>query len=88
MVLGFSSTSFCNISGGPSEIPTTLALEPPDWWLGRVGVEEPQDERGGVPPDSIPGSLLDQLSDCPDGRAPARLIGQMDQLTRKDHRIR
>ncbi|MXQ93244.1 hypothetical protein E5288_WYG003587 [Bos mutus] len=29
-----------------------------------------------------------QLSDCPDGRAPARLIGQMDQLTRKDHRIR
>ena len=53
--------------GAPARFQPCRPLEPPDWWLGQVGVEEPQDERRGVPPDSILGSLLDQLSNCLDG---------------------
>ena len=63
-------------------------LEPPDWWLCPAGVKEPPEEQGGAPADGIPGSLSDPCSDSPDGRAPAGLIGGMDQLTRSGHRIR
>ena len=35
-----------------------------------------------MPPDGIPGSLLDQCSDSPDGRDPTGLTGGMDQLAR------
>ena len=42
MVLGFSTTSFCNISGGPSEIPTMPAP-----WAARL-VALPR-WRGGAP---------------------------------------
>ena len=60
---GFSSTGFCNISGGPSEIPSHQPLELPDWWLGLAGAKEPRDQQGGTPLDGILGSLLDRCSD-------------------------
>ena len=63
-------------------------LEPPDCWLGCAGAKEPQDNRGGMAPDGILGSLSDRCSDSSDGRAPTELIGGTDQLTRNDHRIR
>ena len=87
VVLGFSSTGFCNISGGPSKI-ATMPPEPPDWLLSRVGVEEPRKGRGGTPPGGILGSLLDQRSDSPGSLALTGLIGGMDQLTRNGHRIK
>ena len=62
-------------------------LQSLDWWLGPAGAKEPQNERGGAPHDSILGSLSDQCSDSPDGRALTGLIGGMDQLTRNSHRI-
>ena len=43
MVLGFSSTGFCNVFGGPSEIQPRWPPEPQDWWLG--GSEQGSPER-------------------------------------------
>ena len=72
----------------PARCQPRQPLEPPDWWLGRAGVKEPWDKRGGTPPDDILGSLSDQCSYSLDGQVPTELIGGTDQLTRNSHRIR
>ena len=87
VVLGFSSTGFCNISGGPSKIPTTPAP-----WATRLVAWPGWSE--GIPRQTksyatwrYSGSLLNQCSDSLDGQAPTGLIGGMGQLTRNGHWI-
>ena len=53
VVLGFWSTGFCNIFGGPSDSNHACPLSQADWWLGWTGSEEPGDEQGGMPPAGI-----------------------------------
>ena len=70
-------TGFCNISGGPSEIPNMLAPEPLDWWLSWAGAKKSWNKQEGTPPDGILGSLLDQYSNSPVGQPqPDSLEGQ------------
>ena len=73
---------------GPARFQPHWPHEPLDWRLGWAGTKEPWDEQGGLPPDSILGSLSDLCSNSLDCRAWTRLIGWMDQLTRNGHRIR
>ena len=87
-MLSFSSTGFCNISGGPSEIPTTLGscaarlVAQPGWSEGALR----QTRRHTTWWYS--GSLSDQCSDSPHSCTPTGVSRGTDQLTRNGHGIR
>ena len=57
----------------PARFQPCRPLEPLESGFSQAGAKEPQDERGGTPPDGVPGSLLDQCSDSLEGQAPTGL---------------